>query len=169
MFGLERHIRARPLASVAISPDGRTVAIVMFDSANRMLKFAARADPAVVAASPFGRVAAGLGRPFAALDAYQAFGTGYERADPGEPATGRYVFAYKKANQARADLPGRQRLIDEGYSMFHDARYRDRAFTLIDASADGRELVLDVALVTDMPQTVFDVIVGRSIGFAMCG
>lgn len=46
------------------------------------------------------------------LHPYQAFGTGYERAGPGEPALGRYVFAYKNALDAEADLPGRRRLID---------------------------------------------------------
>jgi hypothetical protein len=108
----------------------------------------------VVAATPFGRVATALGRPLAAsirdggfgrlgtehlhpsgdttaliesvgpLDCYQAYGAGYERAGPGEPAVGRYVFAYARAAQAEADLPGRQRLIEEGSNQAASAGSR---------------------------------------------
>ena len=52
--------------SVAISKDGRTVAIREGDRADELLRIAARADPAEVAAGPFGRAAAVLGRPVAA-------------------------------------------------------------------------------------------------------
>lgn len=188
-------------ASVAISPDGHTVVLVSGPDAHEILKLAARADPAAIAAGPFGRVAAALGRPMAAkiidgrygcsgtgeehayltedeaplvrevgeLRPYEAFGFGYDRARPGGPAVARYVFAYERAKGARVDLPGRRRLIDEGYSIFHDAPYRERAFTLVDASVEGRQVVLDVALVGDTPQTLFDLYAGRSLVFATCG
>ena len=187
-------------ASAAISTDGHTVVIVRGPDAHRILKMAARIDPAAVVESPFGRVAVALGRPLAAdiqetgqgcpwagvegvdfteemlalarslgpFHPYEALGIGYERAGPGEPAVGRYVFAYDKAKHAKADLPGRRTLIDEGYSTLHGAPYRDRAFTLIDAVADGRELILDVALVDDTPQTLFDLPIARSLSFAKC-
>jgi hypothetical protein len=190
-----------PRASVAISPDGHTVVVVRGPDAHRILKLAARADPAAIAASPFGRVAAALGRPMAArildgwygcsakgednltlsedeaplarevgvLDPYQAFGFGYERARPGEPAVGRYVFAYERAKAATTDLPGRRRLIDEGYSRRHGAPYRETAFTLVDATVEGRQLILEVAPVGDTPQTLFDEYRGRSLVFAICG
>jgi len=190
-----------PRASVAISPDGRTVVLVRGPDAHKILKLAARADPAAIAAGPFGRVAAALGQPLAArimdgrygcsgtgeehanrtedeaalarevgvLDPYEAFGFGYDRARPGGPTVARYVFAYERAKGARVDLPGRRRLIDEGYSIFHDAPYRERAFTLVDASVEGRQVILDVALVGDTPQTLFDLYAGRSLVFATCG
>lgn len=103
------------------------------------------------------------------LNPYQAFGFGYERAGPGEPAVGRYVFAYKRAKAAKADLPGRRTLINEGYSRRHGAPYRETAFTLVDAGVEGRQVILDVALVDDTPQTLFDEYIGRSLVFAICG
>jgi hypothetical protein len=99
---------------------------------------------------------------------YQAIGIGYERAGPGEPALGRYAFVYQKAQEAAAGLPGRRTLIDEGYSTLHGKRYRDAAFTLVDASADGQQLVLDVAPLNDDPQVLSDLVTGRSLSFATC-
>ncbi len=187
--------------SVAISNDGRTVAIAEGDRADKLLRIAARADPATVAASPFGRAAAALGQPVTAtildgnrgcdwagranidyseemktlarsvgpLHPYQALAMGYERAGPGEPAMGRYAFAYKRAKQARADMAGRRTLIDEGYSSRHGQRYRDAAFTLVAASAGDRMLILDVAPQHDDPKVFGDLLVGRSLSFATCG
>ncbi len=71
------------------------------------------------------------------LHPYQAFGAGYERARPGEPALGRYVFIYERAPDAEADLPGRRRLIDEGDSIRFGAPYRDGVFSLVDAMSGG--------------------------------
>jgi hypothetical protein len=197
----QRLFTSQPV-SVAISPDGRTVAIGWRERANEMLRAATQADPAGLAASPFGRAAAALGRPLSAaivdgrdlctqagqvgldrlsdettalarsigpLHEYQALGIGYERAGPGEPAVGRYVFAYEQSQQAMSDLPGRRTLIDEGYSARDRLRYRDVAFTLVDALVDGRALVLDVAPLHDAPQVLFDLLVGRSLSFAACG
>lgn len=191
----------RPRASVAISPDGHTVVLVMGPDAHKILKLAARVDPEAIAGGSIGRVAAALGRPLAArimdrrpygcsgtgelgelsddqaalvqavdvLNPYQAFGTGYQRAGPGEPAVGRYAFAYKRARDAASDLPGRRRLIDEGDSIRHGTPYRDRVFTLVDAVVEGRQLILDVAPVNDTPQTLFDTVIGRDMVFAVCG
>jgi hypothetical protein len=188
--------------SVAISKDGRTVAIREGSRADELLRIAARADPAEVAASPFGRAAAALGRPVAAtivdgaagcswmdladldysedmttlarsvgpLHPYQALAMGYERAGPGEPAMGRYAFAYTRAQQAATDLEGRRTLIDDGYSSRHDGKgYRDVAFTLIDAQVVGRTLVFDVVPLYDNPKVFHDLFVGRSLAFASCG
>ncbi len=102
------------------------------------------------------------------LHPYQTFGMGYERAGPGEPAVGRYVFAYERAVDASADLPGRRRLIEEGDSIRYGAPYRDSVFSLIDAVAEGRQLILDVAPVNDRPQALFDVVTGRDMLFAIC-
>lgn len=187
--------------SVAISQDGRTVAIREGDRADKLLKIAARADPAEVAAGPFGRAAAALGRPVTAtivdreagcswvvpadvdysedmntlarsvgpLHPYQALGMGYERAGPGAPAMGRFVFVYERAKQATADLAGRRTLIDEGYSSRHGQPYRDAAFTLVAASAEDRNLILDVTPLNDKPSVFQDLLIGRSLSFATCG
>ncbi len=189
-----------PRASVAIAPDGHTVVLVRGPDAHEILKLAAQADPVATAESPFGRVAAALGRPLAArvwngehgcwstgaerdasagnarlveavgeLHPYEAFGTSYERPGAGESAVGRYVFAYERAPDAEADLPGRRRLIDEGDSIRYGAPYRERAFTLVDAVTDGRQVVLDVAPVDDSPQTLFDTVIAHDMVFATCG
>jgi hypothetical protein len=111
--------RSAPL-SLTISSDRRMLVLGSFDG-RQVLGTAARADPDVVAATPFGRVATALGQPLAAsirdgvlgclgtgtedlhlyddaaaliesvgpLDSYEAYGAGYERASPGEPAVGR--------------------------------------------------------------------------------
>jgi hypothetical protein len=188
--------------SVAISSDGHTVAIgVEGDRADRILKAAARADPAAVATSPFGRVAVALGRPVTAflvggdvacsdvglgsgglpgdtvrrppsidaLHPYQAFGIGYERAGPSEPAVGRYAFAYKRAKQAKADLAGRRILIDNGYASRSGRPSQDVALTSGDATPDPRTLVLDVALLDDAPELLFDLLSRRSLSPVACG
>ncbi len=103
------------------------------------------------------------------LHPYQTFGMGYERAGPGEPAVGRYVFAYDRARDATADLPGRRRLIEEGHSIRYGAPYHDRVFALVDAVAEGGQLILDVAPVNDTPQTLFDAVIDRDMVFAICG
>ncbi len=102
------------------------------------------------------------------LHPYEAFGIGYERAGPEEPAVGRYVFAYERAKDARTDLPGRRRLIDEGDSNRYGAPYRDSVFTLVDAAAGARLLTLDVAPVDDAPSSLFDAVVGHDALFAIC-
>ena len=90
------------------------------------------------------------------LHPYQAFGIGYERAEPGEPAVGRYAFAYKRAKQSKADYAGRRTLIDEGYASHSGRPSQDVALTSGEASPDRRTLVLDVALLDDAPQLLFD-------------
>lgn len=203
ILGLERRIEDEPIvlpASVAVLADRRTVAIVQGDwAAGTLLELADGADPAAVAASPFGRVAGALGRPVAArilhggygcsgtgqeqaflgeddlalaravgpLDAYDAFGSGYERAGAGEPVTGRYVFAYEHAEQAEADLSGRRRLLGSGGWTLRGRG--DIELELVEASTDGPTLVLDVALPTDQPQLLLDLTISRPLPFAICG
>lgn len=186
--------------SLAISNDGRTVAIAEGDRADKLLRIAARADPATVATSPFGRVAVALGRPVTAflvdgdyacsddglgnadlladiavrppsvgpLHPYQAFGIGYERAGQGEPAVGRYAFAYERAQQARADLAGRRTLINEGYASRSGRPPEEVALASGDASPDRRTLTLDVDLLDDAPRLLFDLLDRRSLSPVAC-
>lgn len=175
--------------SIAISSDGRTVAIgVDSDRADRILKTSAQTDAEAVAAGPFGRVAVALGQPVTALivdgefacsdvgpgsaslpgdtatrppsvgalHPYQAFGIGYERPGPGQAAEGRYVFAYERAKQAQADHTGRRMLIDRSYASRSGRRSEEVPPTSGDASPGRRTLVLDVALLDDAPQLLFD-------------
>ena len=110
-----------------------------------------------------------LVRAIGELHPYQTFGLGYERVGPDAAAIGHYVFGYKRAREALADLPGRRRLIDEGSSIRYGAPYRESVFTIVDAVAEGRQLVLDVALINDRPQALFEAVVGRDLLFAICG
>jgi hypothetical protein len=187
--------------SVAISNDGRTVAIREGDRADKLLSIAARADPVAVAASPFGRVAVALGRPVTALlvdgdyacsevgpgnadfladiavrppsvgplRPYQAFGIGYERAGGGEPAVGRYTFAYERAKQATADLADRRTLIDEGYASRSGRPPEEVALASGDAAPDRRTLILDVDMLDDAPQLLFDLLFRPSVSPVACG
>jgi hypothetical protein len=78
------------------------------------------------------------------------------------------VFAYERAAQAEADLPGRQRLIEEGDSTY-GLPYQEVAFTSIDSRVSNRRLILDVAPVDDRPNHVFDQLPARFGLFAICG
>jgi len=165
---LKTAVRADP-TSVAASPIGRvTVAL-------------GRPVTALIVDGDFACSDVGLGSgglpddtamrppPVDPLHPYQAFGIGYERAVPGEPAVGRYAFAYKRAKQAKADLPGRRTLIDEGYAIRSGRPSEDVALTSGETSADRRMLVLDVALLDDAPQLLFDLLDRRSLSPVACG
>ncbi len=155
MHGLDIHGReiTEPTVWVAISDDGRTVALSRTDGVARSLRAGLEADPASVEASSFGRAAVALGRPVAAslldgrsacsermnewligealevaasvapLHRYEALAAGYTRADATAPPEGGYVFAYPCSRQARDDLAGRRTLVEEGYP-FNDSTSR---------------------------------------------
>lgn len=63
------------------------------------------------------------------------------RAGSGEPAVGRYAFAYERAEQVKADLSDRRRLIDQGYSSLCGRRSKDVAVSLGPATPDRRTFV----------------------------
>jgi hypothetical protein len=102
------------------------------------------------------------------LHPYEAFGIGYERAGPGEPAVGRYAFAYKRAKQAKADYAGRRALMDEGYSSLSGRPAQDVAPDHSGASTDRRTLVLDVAVLDDAPKLLFDPLGRPSLSPVAC-
>ena len=102
------------------------------------------------------------------LHPYQAIGVGSAGAGPRAPVRGRYACVNHTPPHGGAPGRGRRTLIDEGYSTLHGKRYREAAFTLVDASADGRQLVLDVAPLHDDPQVLFDLVTSRSLSFATC-
>ena len=110
-----------------------------------------------------------LARSVGPLHPYQALAMGYERSGAGEPVMGRYAFAYKRARQAVADLPGRSYAHRRGFSSRHGKPYREAAFTLADAQVDGRTLVLKVAPLYDNPKVFLELLNGRSLSFATCG
>jgi hypothetical protein len=199
-LGIHGPAVTEPMVRVAISDDGRTVLLSRTADPGARLRAGLEADRAAVAASAFGRAAAALGRPVAAslihgreacseetnawlhgearaiaasvapLHPYEALAAGYTRADEATPPTGRYVFAYAGAQQARDDLSGRQRLIEKGYQYNDDtSRYEDVAFSLTRAHVTGSRLVLDVAPVGGEPVHVLRNMRIRPALFATCG
>jgi hypothetical protein len=177
MHGLHIHGPGitEPMVHVAVTADGRTALFGRESDAGMRLRGALEADPALVAASGFGRAAAALGRPLAAsLDAghdacskhtvehlesyaraaamavaplhrYDALGTGYSRADRSAPPVGRFVFVYPRAEQAEDDLAGRRTLVEEGYAFNDEVRRYEDAAFSL---SDAR--VLDSRLILDV-------------------
>ena len=112
--------------------------------------------------------AATLDEAVGPLGSYQALGAGYERAGTGDPAEGRYVFAYRRRAQAEADLAGRRRLVEEGVSTY-GIPYREVSFTLTDSRVSHRQLILEVAPTLDRPGHLFDQLPPRLALIAVCG
>ena len=80
------------------------------------------------------------------------------------------MFIYERPEQARDDLPGRRLLIEQGYRYDDDiSRYRDVAFSLVDAHVAGSGLVFDVAPVGGAPVHVLRNIRIKPAVFATCG
>lgn len=189
-----------PMVQVALSDDGRTALFSRVHDDGARLLAALAADPTRVAASAFGRAAVGLGRPLAAtilggaracsdhtvgwlmgparelaaqvapLHRYEALAAGYSRPALTAPAEGRYVFAYRRPEQARDDLPGRSTLVRQGYPYNDDtSRYEDVAFGLSGAQVDGSRLILDVEPVGGSPVHVLRQVQISPILFATCG
>ena len=102
------------------------------------------------------------------LGSYQALGAGYERAGTGDPAEGRYVFAYRQRGQAEADLAGRRRLVEEGVSTY-GTPYREVSFTLTDSRVSHRQLILEASPALDRPGHLFDQLPPRLALIAVCG
>jgi hypothetical protein len=103
------------------------------------------------------------------LHPYQAFGVGYDRAEPNGPAVGRYAFAYKRAKQGRADLAGRRTLIEERYAALSGRPTEDVAVSLGESSPDRRTLTLEVDLRDDAPQLLFDLLRRPYLSPVACG
>ena len=164
---LRRAARADP-DEVAASPSGRvataldrTLAAVIRDGASGCS--GTGAEHALLSDD-----AATLVEAIGPLGSYQALGAGYERAGAGEPAEGRYVFAYRRRAQAEADLAGRRRLVEEGVSTY-GIPYREVSFMLTDARVAHRQLILEVAPVLDRPGHLFDQLPARLSLIAVCG
>jgi len=180
---------------IDLSHDGRTV-IARWGGGVGTLQDGSEADPEDIAATPYGRAAMALDRPVAAniidrawscapdgsanllhevddeqeallrsvapLHPYEAMGTGYSRGDADSSPVGRIVFVYTDAQQAIDDLPGRRLIIEEGEAL------APAFFTLADARAVGRGLILDVAPLYGVPDNLH---LGWRGGatYAMCG
>lgn len=167
-------------APVTISGDGRTVIIHDIGPAGppKPLRRAARPNLERVAATPAVRAASALGDAIAGtvtatspdylcrwpwedtlaedpevsavvegLHQYQARADGYARSDADAPAMIRYVFSYQRPRQARADLEARSTLVELGTPWVSPAG----EVALLDARAEGQELILDVEPVHGQP------------------
>lgn len=97
---------------------------------------------------------------------YEALGVGY-RTEVDRPI-GRIVFHYSVAEAAAADLPLRQTLAEGGFSQHYEAPYSEAFFTLVEAVADGQDLVFTVRPANDQPKRLFQMVVYRDMTFAGC-
>jgi len=97
---------------------------------------------------------------------YEALGVGY-RTEADRPI-GRIVFHYSVVEAAVADLPLRRGLAEEGVSPSRKAPYSEAFFTLVEAVADGEDLIFTVLPVDDQPRRLFQMVLYRDMSFAGC-
>lgn len=97
---------------------------------------------------------------------YEALGVGY-RTEADRPI-GLIVFHYPVAEAAAADLPLRQALAESAFSHSREAPYSEVFFTLMEAVADGEDLVFTVLPVNDQPKRLFQMVLYRDMAFAGC-
>jgi hypothetical protein len=104
-----------------------------------------------------------------AVHAYNVFVVGYNSA--GDPV-GQFILGYADGADATADLDARRLLADEGISSQSRAgsilRYADHHFSLVDARAEQRSIVMDVAPFMNMPRQLFNLAIQRDLLFAAC-
>lgn len=100
------------------------------------------------------------------LQPYVALAVGYETHD-GEPV-GLFVLHYLSEEMARADLPARRALAEEGFSLTTRAPYRESVFTVRDADVKGTSVVLQVDPTGGQPRRLFDMVYRRDLLFAVC-
>lgn len=100
------------------------------------------------------------------LQPYVALATGYEVVD-GE-TVGLFVLHYLDEDTARADLPARKALAEEGVSVVTRSPYRDSVFTVRDARVEGTSVVLRVDPTNGLPSHLLHMVYRRDIVFAVC-
>lgn len=100
------------------------------------------------------------------LHPYVGFAAGYEVED-GEPV-GLFVLHYLDGEVARADLPARTALAEQGVSLVTRAPYRESAFTVRAASVEGTSVVLRVDPTNGRPSRVLSMVYARDLAFALC-
>lgn len=189
-----------PMVWVAVGTDPGTIVFGRSAAVADVLELGLTAQPVDAFEHGFGRAASALGTPVAAsilagqaacskttmrwldgaarrvaeavapLHRYEALAAGYSRPSAGAAPEGRFVFAYRDAARASADLAGRQALVEEG-NPFNDhfSRYDEVAFRLSDAWVAGSRLILDVRPVNDQPVHVMRQVRTTPILFATCG
>jgi hypothetical protein len=97
---------------------------------------------------------------------YDAFAVAY-RSTPDGPM-GQFVFAYPTAQAVAADLPLREQGAREGRSTRSGRPYAEYVFTVTDARAQDRALILDVVPGEGAPVRLFQLVTARDASFATC-
>jgi len=97
---------------------------------------------------------------------YEALGVGY-RTEMDHPL-GLIVFHYSTPEAVTADLPIRRALAEGAFSQSRKAPYSEVSFTLVEASVEGKDVVLTVFPINDQPKRLFAMIHSRDMSFAGC-
>jgi hypothetical protein len=97
---------------------------------------------------------------------YDAFAVTY-RGEPDGPH-GQFVFAYPTAEAAATDLPLREQQARDGRSTLSGRPYAEYVFTVTDARAQDRALILDVVPGEGAPVRLFQMVAQRDVAFARC-
>ncbi len=100
------------------------------------------------------------------LQPYVGLAAGYEVED-GAPG-GLFVLHYLNEETARADLPARRALAEEGVSLVTRTPYRESAFTVREANVEGTSVVLRVDPTNGRPSRILHMVYARDLVFALC-
>jgi hypothetical protein len=149
-----------PVSSAVVS-EGATICArlnEMFDISRRM---PSQAEPS----SPSARLDEQI-QMTERLHPYAALGAGY-RYD-GQQLLAQIVLSYEDTALAQADLPLRQQLAEQGYSMLNLTPFAEYAFTLDDAQLDGSSVALHVRPVEINPREILLRIMMQDAVFAGC-
>lgn len=107
-----------------------------------------------------------LVRESSGLHPYLGLGVGYWTS--GGEAQARVIFTFPREEWATADLPGRRRLAEEGWSWQAQAPYSQVAFTSVGAWVEGKELVLELSPLLGDVGRLFRLYLTRDMLFALC-
>lgn len=100
------------------------------------------------------------------LQPYVGLAAGYEVED-GAPV-GLFILHYLTEGTARADLPARGALAEEGVSLVTRTPYRESAFTVREASVEGTSVVLCVDPTNGPPSRILHMVYAHDLVFALC-
>jgi len=101
-----------------------------------------------------------------ALLPYQALAVGYRTVED-EPL-GTIAFGYVSAEAAAADLEPRRMIAEHGMSSTYDLPTSETFFTVLDAYAEDRVLILSVDPAHGQPRRLFQMLLYRDAPFAGC-
>ncbi len=100
------------------------------------------------------------------LHRYDVLGVGYRYQD--KELVGLILMHYPDEAAAKADLDPRQRMAQEGMSFQTMQPYSQAVFSLDEARVEENNLIFRVSPVNELPQRLFQMVLMRDMGFAVC-